>query len=58
MTGTVADPRIILKKALHNDAVNLILCHNHPSGSIKPSRQDEELTRKIREAARFWILMY
>lgn len=53
MTGTVADPRIILKKALHNDAVNLILCHNHPSGSIKPSRQDEELTRKIREAARF-----
>lgn len=52
MTGTVADPRIILKKALHNDAVNLILCHNHPSGSIKPSRQDEELTRKIKEAAR------
>lgn len=52
ITGTVADPRIILKKALHNDAVNIILCHNHPSGSIKPSRQDEELTRKIKDAAR------
>jgi DNA repair protein RadC len=53
ITGTVADPRIILKKALEEDAVSLILCHNHPSGSIKPSRADEELTQKIKEAARF-----
>jgi len=53
ITGTVADPRIILKKALEEDAVSLILCHNHPSGSIKPSRADEELTLKIKEAARF-----
>ena len=53
ITGTVADPRIILKKALEHDAVNIVLCHNHPSGSIKPSRQDEELTQKIKEAARF-----
>ena len=40
ITGTVADPRIILKKALAHDAVNIILCHNHPSGSLKPSRAD------------------
>jgi len=53
ITGTVADPRIILKKALENDAVSIILCHNHPSGSIKPSRQDEELTQKIKEAAKY-----
>jgi len=53
ITGTVADPRIILKKALEEDAVNIILCHNHPSGSLKPSRIDEELTKKIKEAARF-----
>jgi DNA repair protein RadC len=52
ITGTVADPRIILRKALEEDAVNIILCHNHPSGSLKPSRADEELTRKIKEAAR------
>lgn len=52
ITGTVADPRIILKRALEEDAVSLILCHNHPSGSLRPSRADEELTRKIREAAR------
>jgi DNA repair protein RadC len=54
ITGTVADPRVILKKALEEDAVNIILCHNHPSGSLKPSRQDEELTRKITEAARYF----
>jgi DNA repair protein RadC len=54
MTGTVADPRIILKKALEEDAVSLILCHNHPSGSLKPSKADEELTFKIREAAKFF----
>jgi DNA repair protein RadC len=54
ITGTVADPRIILKKALSYDAVSLVLCHNHPSGSVKPSRQDEDLTQKIKEAARFF----
>lgn len=52
ITGTVADPRVILRKALEEDAVNIILCHNHPSGSLRPSRADEELTRKIKEAAR------
>lgn len=54
ITGTVADPRIILKKALEEDAVSIILCHNHPSGSLKPSKADEELTWKIREAARYF----
>ena len=54
ITGTVADPRIILKKALEEDAVSLILCHNHPSGSLKPSKADEELTLKIKEAAKYF----
>lgn len=53
ITGTVADPRIILKKALQEDAVSIILCHNHPSGNLQPSNQDIELTRKIREAGKF-----
>lgn len=53
ITGTVADPRHILKTALEHNAVNLILCHNHPSGSLRPSRADEELTRKIKEAASY-----
>lgn len=54
ITGTVADPRIILKKALEHDAVSVILSHNHPSGSLKPSRADEMLTNKIKEAAKYF----
>jgi DNA repair protein RadC len=54
ITGTVADPRIILKKALEHDATSIILCHNHPSGSLKPSKADEDLTYKIKEAARYF----
>ena len=51
LTGTVADPRIILKKALETGATSIVLSHNHPSGSLKPSRADEELTQKIKQAA-------
>jgi DNA repair protein RadC len=54
LTGTVADPRIILKKALEENAVSLILCHNHPSGSLKPSRADQDLTKKIKQAANYF----
>jgi len=54
ITGTVADPRVILKKALEHEAVSMVLCHNHPSGNLKPSRQDQELTTKITEAARYF----
>jgi len=51
ITGTVADPRIILKKALEVEAVSLIISHNHPSGNVMPSKADEELTRKIKQAS-------
>jgi DNA repair protein RadC len=54
ITGTIADPRIILRKALEQDAVSIILCHNHPSGSLRPSQQDKLLTRKISDAARLF----
>ena len=54
ITGTVADPRIILKKALEEDATSIVLSHNHPSGSLKPSRADEEITKKITAAAQFF----
>lgn len=52
ITGTVVDPRVILKRALEENAVSILLCHNHPSGSLKPSRADEMLTQKIKEAAK------
>ena len=51
ITGTVADPRIILKKALEHNATAIILCHNHPSGNTRPSKADEVLTQKIKHAA-------
>lgn len=54
ITGTVADPRVILKKALEEDATAIVLCHNHPSGNLKPSRADEDLTKKIKEAAAYF----
>jgi DNA repair protein RadC len=53
ITGTVADPRVILKKALEQDATSIVLSHNHPSGSLKPSNADEALTKKIKEAAKY-----
>lgn len=54
ITGTVADPRVILKKAILEDAVNLIICHNHPSGSLQPSKADQDLTKKLKEAAKLF----
>ena len=54
ITGTVADPRIILKKALEQGATSLVLSHNHPSGNLQPSKADEVLTSKIKEAAKYF----
>lgn len=50
ITGTVADPRVILKKALAEDATSIIVCHNHPSGNLNPSKADELITIKLKEA--------
>ena len=50
VSGTVVDPKIIFKMALENLASSIILCHNHPSGNLRPSDQDISLTKKLREA--------
>ncbi len=47
VTGTVADPKKIFKAALNISACNIILCHNHPSGQLKPSDADIKLTKKL-----------
>lgn len=49
MTSTVVDPKIVFQKALANNSCALILGHNHPSGSIKPSEQDIRLTKNIQD---------
>ncbi len=54
ITGTVADPRLILKKALETNSTSLILSHNHPSGSLRPSQADENLTHKLKNAASYF----
>jgi DNA repair protein RadC len=51
ITSTIVDTRIILKKALEQNATSIVLCHNHPSGNLKPSKADELLTQKIKQAA-------
>lgn len=51
ITGTHVDTRLIVRKALEVHATQIILCHNHPSGLLKPSLADKALTQKIRDAA-------
>jgi len=49
MAGTVADPKVIFSAALKACASSIILSHNHPSGSLKPSQADINLTRKLKD---------
>ena len=50
VSGTVADPKIIFKKAIEHLASSIILCHNHPSGNLSPSESDIKLTKKLKNA--------
>lgn len=51
-TGTVVDTKVIFQIALKANAHSIILCHNHPSGNLKPSDLDIKLTKTIRDAAK------
>lgn len=51
ITGTLVDVRLVLKTALEVGATGLILSHNHPSGTLKPSEADKQLTQKLKTAA-------
>ena len=53
VSGTLADGKIIFKKALAVTASGIILCHNHPSGNLKPSQADIDLTKKLTEFGKF-----
>ncbi len=50
ITGTLVDVRLVMKQALELGAVALILAHNHPSGGLKPSSADKQLTQKLQKA--------
>ncbi|WP_341216560.1 DNA repair protein RadC [uncultured Wocania sp.] len=51
ITGTLVDVRLVLKNALQLGATGLILTHNHPSGTLKPSEADKQITQKLKVAA-------
>jgi DNA repair protein RadC len=53
ITGTVVDIRLLLSVALKTAATGIILAHNHPSGNLKPSEADKELTNKIKKASEY-----
>lgn len=54
LTETVVDVRLIMREALLKRATSMILCHNHPSGSLRPSTYDDRLTQQVLEAARLF----
>ena len=51
--GTIADPKVIYVSALKANAASIILAHNHPSGNLKASHADIELTKKLKNAGLF-----
>ena len=52
LTATVVDIRLVIREALMKRATTIALCHNHPSGNIKPSREDDKLTENLCQACK------
>jgi len=52
LTETLFDVRVVMRECLINNATVLFLVHNHPSGDTMPSREDDNLTKKMQDAAR------
>jgi DNA repair protein RadC len=52
ITSTLADPKVIFKNALLKEATSIMMCHNHPSGVARPSKDDRQLTQKLIKAGK------
>jgi DNA repair protein RadC len=52
ISAAVVDIRLILKPAIESLASGIILVHNHPSGNLNPSREDKQITTRLKEAAK------
>ncbi len=52
VSGTVVDTKIIFKAAIEHYACSIIICHNHPSGNLKPSEADIRITKNIKDAGK------
>ncbi len=57
LTATLVDIRLLFKRALELATVAIIVCHNHPSGRVKPSKADKDLTQKIKQAGQTLDIM-
>lgn len=53
VSGTVADPKLIFAAAIKTMASGILLAHNHPSGQLKPSDADIQLTKKLKDGGKF-----
>lgn len=54
ISSTLVDPKIVFRETLELGATRIILCHNHPSGSLRPSFSDISLTKKLKDAGRLF----
>ena len=52
VTGTIADPKVIFVAAIKTNACAIIMAHNHPSGNLRPSQADIDLTRRMKEGGK------
>lgn len=50
LTSTVVDVRVVMQTALVSNSTSIVLAHNHPSGTVRPSGQDDAITKKIKSA--------
>ena len=58
LTETAIDVRVIIKQAIMSNATVIALCHNHPSGSLRPSGPDDSLTNKVKDACNLMRLFF
>ncbi|MEG2983607.1 MAG: DNA repair protein RadC [Peptostreptococcaceae bacterium] len=52
LNSTIVHPREVFKSAILSNAASIIIAHNHPSGDVTPSREDENITARLKEASR------
>lgn len=52
LNRTIIHPREIFRPAIMDSAMSIILCHNHPSGKPKPSKEDQEITKRLKDAGK------
>lgn len=58
ITGTAVDVREVMRHAVMNRATAIVLCHNHPSGNLRPSHDDDNLTKRVDDACRVMNIQF